>query len=147
MEAATKREAVVKEISNKKREKFVHLAESRTINAIRAIRVIGKLGNKSHYQYDESDVRKIVNTLNKEVEALRSRMTEVQHGVVSLAGRSRWSYLAGGCIQEIPGAAIPRAPESSLLADVLAAKRHGTRSQAALGRGGRPTCRRAVRSR
>ena len=30
-----------------KREKFVELAQSRTITAIKAIRVIGKLGNKS----------------------------------------------------------------------------------------------------
>jgi len=59
-----------------KREKFVQLAQSRTINAIRAIRVIGKLGNKSHYQYDESDVKKIVAALSKEVDALKARMTE-----------------------------------------------------------------------
>lgn len=76
MEAPVKRKAVVKELSSEKREKFVHLAESRTINAIRAIRVIGKLGNKSHYQYDEGDVKKIANALNKEIEALKSRMTE-----------------------------------------------------------------------
>jgi ribosomal protein L7/L12 len=73
--APAKRKAVVKELSEK-REKFVQIAESRTINAIRAIRVIGKLGNKSHYQYDETDVKKIVGTLNKEVEALKARMTE-----------------------------------------------------------------------
>lgn len=76
MDAPVKRKAVVKELSSEKREKFVQLAESRTINAIRAIRVIGKLGNKSHYQYDEADVKKIVSTLNKEVEALKARMTE-----------------------------------------------------------------------
>jgi ribosomal protein L7/L12 len=76
MDAPVKRRAVVKELSSEKREKFVQLAESRTINAIRAIRVIGKLGNKSHYQYDEADVKKIVGTLNKEVEALKARMTE-----------------------------------------------------------------------
>ena len=76
MKAAAKRKTLVKELSNEKREKFVQLAESRTINAIRAIRVIGKLGNKSHYQYDEADVKKIVNTLNKEVDALRARMAE-----------------------------------------------------------------------
>lgn len=58
-----------------KRLKFVQLAESRTVNAIRAIRVIGKLGNRSHYEYDESDVRKIVAALTKEVDALRARMT------------------------------------------------------------------------
>ena len=42
-----------------KRAKFVELAESRTINAIRAIRVIGKLGNKSAYEYDDADVKKL----------------------------------------------------------------------------------------
>ena len=58
-----------------KREKFVVLARKRTINAIKAIRVIGKLGNKSHYEYSESDVNKIVKALNKEVDALKARMT------------------------------------------------------------------------
>jgi len=76
VDAPAKRKAVVKELTTEKREKFVQIAESRTINAIRAIRVIGKLGNKSHYQYDEADVKKIVGTLNKEVEALKARMTE-----------------------------------------------------------------------
>jgi hypothetical protein len=58
-----------------KRAKFVGLAESRTVNAIRAIRVIGKLGNKSAYEYDDTDVNKIIRALNKEIEALRARMT------------------------------------------------------------------------
>ncbi len=57
-----------------KREKFVELAENRTRNAIKAIRVIGKLGNKHAYEYDDSDVSKIVRALNKEVEALKARM-------------------------------------------------------------------------
>jgi hypothetical protein len=58
-----------------KRAKFVELAESRTINAIRAIRVIGKLGNKSAYEFTDADVKKIVNALSKEIDALRVRMT------------------------------------------------------------------------
>ena len=58
-----------------KREKFVHLAESRTRNAIKAIRVIAKLGNKNAYQYDDSDVQKIARALNREVETLKTRMT------------------------------------------------------------------------
>jgi hypothetical protein len=58
-----------------KRSKFVQLAESRTINAIRAIRVIGKLANKSAYEFTDADVKKIFNVLSKEVEALRVRMT------------------------------------------------------------------------
>jgi ribosomal protein L7/L12 len=58
-----------------KREKFVELAESRTVNAIKAIRVIGKLGNKNAYQFDDSDVQKIVKALGREVEALKARMS------------------------------------------------------------------------
>ena len=57
-----------------KREKFVRLAEGRTVNAIKAIRVIGKLGNKSAYEFDEADVRKIVGALNREIEALKARL-------------------------------------------------------------------------
>lgn len=62
--------------SDDKRAKFVRLAESRTVNAIRAIRTIGKLGNKSHYAYDDGDVRKIVVALTREIEALKARMTD-----------------------------------------------------------------------
>ena len=58
-----------------KREKFVKLAENRTRNAIKAIRVIGKLGNKNAYQFDDSDVQKIVRALTKEVDALKARMS------------------------------------------------------------------------
>ena len=76
MKADTSKREKVKLGAAEKREKFVQLAESRTINAIRSIRVIGKLGNKSHYQYDDADVRKIVSALTKEVDALKARMTE-----------------------------------------------------------------------
>jgi len=58
-----------------KREKFVELAENRTVNAIKAIRVIGKLGNKNAYQFDDSDVQKIVKALTREVDALKARMS------------------------------------------------------------------------
>jgi LPS export ABC transporter protein LptC len=51
------------------------LAENRTVNAIKAIRVIGKLGNKNAYQFDSDDVNKIVKALTREVEALKARMS------------------------------------------------------------------------
>lgn len=57
-----------------KRTKFVTLAESRTAAAIKAIRVIAKLGNRSHYDYTETDVRKIAAALTKEVDAMKTRM-------------------------------------------------------------------------
>ena len=58
-----------------KREKFVELAEKRTRNAIKAIRIIGKLGNKNAYDYSEADVKKITSALAKEIEAMRARMS------------------------------------------------------------------------
>lgn len=76
MNTAIDKSATTRASGEHKRDKFVKLAESRTINAIRAIRVIGKLGNKSHYQYDDTDVKKIVAALTKEIEALRARMTD-----------------------------------------------------------------------
>ena len=57
-----------------KRAKFVELAEKRTVNAIKAIRVIGKLGNRSAYEYNDADVTKIVKALNDEIETLKTRM-------------------------------------------------------------------------
>jgi ribosomal protein L7/L12 len=57
-----------------KREKFVELAERRTRNAIKAIRVIAKLGNRSAYDFTEADVKKISAALSKEIDALRVRM-------------------------------------------------------------------------
>jgi ribosomal protein L7/L12 len=58
-----------------KRQKFVELAERRTRNAIKAIRVIAKLGNKSAYEFDDGDVKRIASALNKEVDALKARMS------------------------------------------------------------------------
>lgn len=76
MDSAVKRSESIKNEVIEKRKKFVQLAESRTINAIKAIRVIGKLGNRSHYQYSDADVKKIVTALTKEVDALKARMAE-----------------------------------------------------------------------
>ena len=61
--------------ANQRREKFVKLAESRTANAIKAIRVIGKLANKSAYDFSDADVKKIVAALNREIDTMRTRMT------------------------------------------------------------------------
>jgi hypothetical protein len=57
-----------------KRTKFVALAERRTVNAIRSIRVIGKLGNPFAYDYNEADVKKIASALTKEIDDLRLKM-------------------------------------------------------------------------
>jgi hypothetical protein len=58
-----------------KREKFIELAEGRTKTAIKAIRVIGKLGNKNAYEFTETDVNKITKALIREVEQMKARMS------------------------------------------------------------------------
>jgi predicted helicase len=72
-DSETKEKASTKAIG--KREKFVELAESRTKNAIKAIRVIAKLGNKNAYEFTEADVSKIAKALIREIELMKARMS------------------------------------------------------------------------
>lgn len=55
------------------RDKFVELAEKRVSRAIKDIRLIGNLSNKSNYSYTDEDVRKIIRALDAEVKKLKQR--------------------------------------------------------------------------
>lgn len=55
------------------RERFVDLAEKRVNSAIRTIRLIGNLSNKSNYSYTSKDVDKIFRALDKELKLAKSR--------------------------------------------------------------------------
>lgn len=61
----------------KSRTKFVELAEKRVTRAIKDIRLIGNLSNRSNYSYGEEDVRKIIRTLRNELDALKARFETV----------------------------------------------------------------------
>ena len=56
-----------------KRQKFVDLAESRVTRAIKDIRLIGNLSNRSAYTYSDDDARKIFRALQKELDVAKSR--------------------------------------------------------------------------
>lgn len=56
-----------------KRESFVRLAEGRVSRALKDIRLIGNLSNRSAYSYSDEDVKKIFRTLQRELELARSR--------------------------------------------------------------------------
>ena len=58
------------------RERFVHLAEARTVKAIKIIRLIGNLSNTSNYSYTDEDVAKIFGALENELKVVRRRFTE-----------------------------------------------------------------------
>ena len=65
---------------NQRRSNFVRLAEARTNKAIKSIRAIGNLSNRSSYEFSEADVREMVSALNKEIATLKSRFEHVASG-------------------------------------------------------------------
>ena len=60
-------------IEHTRREKFVSLAEKRTANAIKQIKLIGNLSNRGNYEYTDSDISKIVKALKGELKTLQER--------------------------------------------------------------------------
>ena len=56
-----------------KHERFRVLAEARTNKAIEAISRIGNLSNRQIYEYEESEVRKIVRALKDAVALVEAR--------------------------------------------------------------------------
>jgi len=57
----------------KNRDKFVELAQKRVSRAIKDIRLIGNLSNRTNYSYSDEDVIKIVGALKTEVSRLHKR--------------------------------------------------------------------------
>jgi hypothetical protein len=63
-----------------KREKFRHLAENRTNNALIAIGRIGNLSNRQLYEFEDPEVRKVV-------KALKDAVSEVENRFASPKGK------------------------------------------------------------
>jgi hypothetical protein len=61
------------------RRKFVELAEKRVSRALRDIRLIGNLSNRSNYNYTEDDAKKIYRALRDAVEEMKARFE--RHGI------------------------------------------------------------------
>ncbi|HTR01482.1 MAG TPA: hypothetical protein VMH83_15900 [Candidatus Acidoferrum sp.] len=59
--------------ANKHRDKFVELAQKRVSRALKDIKLIGNLSNRSNYSYTEQDVKKITSVLKKAVEDMKAR--------------------------------------------------------------------------
>jgi len=58
---------------SKNAEKFKELAEKRVTRAIKDIRLIGNLSNKTNYNYSDDDARKIISVLDSELKNLRKK--------------------------------------------------------------------------
>ena len=55
------------------RIKFVDLAEKRVTRAIKDIKLIGNLSNKSNYSYTKKDADKIYKALKKAIDDMKTR--------------------------------------------------------------------------
>jgi len=63
-----------------KRTNFIRLAEARVTKALKSIKVIGNLSNKTNYEYTDQDINKIINALQAEINLLKSRFKNKGNG-------------------------------------------------------------------
>ena len=59
-----------------KRAKFVELAQNRVNRAIKDLRLIGNLSNRSAYEFTEEDIRKIFRALQKELDIAKGQFAQ-----------------------------------------------------------------------
>lgn len=73
MRTKQKMNSKVANISDRKRDNFVRLAEARVTKTIKYIRLISNLANKSTYKYSDKEVKRIFDALDAEIKAAKER--------------------------------------------------------------------------
>lgn len=66
------------------RAKFVELANMRVARAIKDLRLIGNLSNRRNYDYSDVESKRIVKTLEVELEDLKAKFRGKQNDSVEL---------------------------------------------------------------
>ena len=61
------------EEKNPKLSKFEELAEKRVAEALKRIRLVGKLANRNNYHYTDGHIKQIMRALEAEAKNLRTR--------------------------------------------------------------------------
>ncbi len=56
-------------------EKFKKLANSRVNKAMKFIKLVGNLSNKSHYNYTDAQVKQIISTLENEIKIIKHKFS------------------------------------------------------------------------
>lgn len=64
----------------KENEKFKKLAIARVNKAIKLLRLIGNLSNKSHYSYTSKESKRIVDALQTEISIIKSKFQSPKGG-------------------------------------------------------------------
>jgi len=63
-----------------KRDKFVRMAEARTIKIISMIRLLGNCSNRMAYEYSDKDVSKIFNAIDSALSDAKKRFKSSPSG-------------------------------------------------------------------
>ena len=58
-----------------KRERFLIVAEKRTIRILKIIRLLGNCGNRAAYEYSNDDVEKIFGAIQSELDRAQERFS------------------------------------------------------------------------
>lgn len=66
--------------TSNKRDKFVELAEARVNKTLKDLQLIGNLSNRSAYEFEEADIRKMFSTLQKALETAKGRFSKGADG-------------------------------------------------------------------
>ena len=61
-----------------KRDRFQRLAERRVSKCIQSMRLVGNLGNKSVYEYTDSEQKQLIAVLEAELRSLKSKFRSRQ---------------------------------------------------------------------
>ena len=67
-------------MSNKNMLKFKKLANARVNKAIKLIKLIGNLSNKSHYEYTRKQSKQITDALQQELNLVKSKFNSPSGG-------------------------------------------------------------------
>lgn len=65
-------------MNKSKNSAFKRLANSRVNKAIGMIKLVSNLSNKSHYEYSDHEVKKIVQALESEIRNLKTKFSNSQ---------------------------------------------------------------------
>jgi hypothetical protein len=58
-----------------RKENFKRLATNRTNEVLKRLKILGNCANRSNYDYDEADVAKIFQEIDKKVKEIKAKFT------------------------------------------------------------------------
>lgn len=59
----------------KKRDDFKRIATKRTNDVLEKLRILGNCSNRSNYEYDEDDIKKIFSEIEKKTKEVKSQFS------------------------------------------------------------------------